>query len=575
MDFSRQQLDELLYKAYLDARLNERNSEAQLEFEFNLESNLRDLREELYNKTYKVGPSYCFVIKYPALREVFAPSFRDRIVSHFVYNILYPMVDPLFIYDSYACRIGKGTLFGIKRFHHLLRSCTNNFTKKAYVLSLDISGYFMNINKNILEKITLDMINSRKYKIDTDYSLLEYLVSTIIQNDVRIGCERKGNISNWDKLPKRKSLFTQPEYKGLPIGALTSQLFSNIYLNVVDQYAKRTLKCKYYCRYVDDIRIISTNKHELEIIKNNIQEFLKKLDLELNLNKTTIISSYKRQQFLGAVSICSRVYAIKKTLQNFRKRISSINYLLKPSKIQSILNSFLGYLSYFRTSNVVISVIKHSLLPQIFYFYKNKAILKYMEIKTAIWGWYPPKYELLSNNTFKIYFNPVEETQTRTHIDPKTNEETSEDVRVYRVNYIEKEYPELLQAITDKNDLLTSKLLLLERINAYDQSENVNSFVVNDEQVWLDKATRVGLMNSVTIEKNSGKANSIIWLNNKGITVDCTTLIEMLNSLELYALACYNKTEEHKSNVEKLTDVSQLDNYDYTQDYPEKLEFTL
>ena len=198
-----------------------------------------------------------------------------------------------------------------------------------------------------------------------------------------------------------------------------------------------------------------------------------------------------------------------------------------------------------------------------------------MEIKTATWGWCPPKYELLSNNTFKIYFNPIEKTQTVTHIDPETNKEISEEITVYLVNYVEKKYPELLQAIKDKNDILASRLLLIERINGYDQSENVNSFVINEDSVWFDKATRVGLMNSVTIEKESGATETQLWYNGKSYIITCDKGIDLLKQLELYALECYNTTAYHLQQANSLQTEDELNNYNYRINYPEKLKFTV
>lgn len=196
-----------------------------------------------------------------------------------------------------------------------------------------------------------------------------------------------------------------------------------------------------------------------------------------------------------------------------------------------------------------------------------------MEIKLAAWGWNPPKYELLSDNSFKIYFNPKEETETITYTDLDTNEETTKDITVYKVNYIEETNPELLQAIKNDNKVLISQLLLKERINAYDQSSNVNSFSISGSSIWLDKDTRVGLMNSITIEKDSGSENTTLWFNNVNYTLPCDTAIAMLKQLELYALKCYNVTAEHLKAVSNLQTIEELDNYDYKSGYPDKLVF--
>ena len=127
----------------------------------------------------------------------------------------------------------------------------------------------------------------------------------------------------------------------------------------------------------------------------------------------------------------------------------------------------------------------------------------------------------------------------------------------------------------EKSPLERAKELVFREIDQYDTSSNVNGFILNGIQVWLDKDTRVGLMNSITIEKNAGKEQSVLWLNGICITVNCDAAIQMLSSLELYALACYNKTAEHKLAISQLTDVSKVKAYDYTAGYPDKLSFNI
>jgi hypothetical protein len=127
----------------------------------------------------------------------------------------------------------------------------------------------------------------------------------------------------------------------------------------------------------------------------------------------------------------------------------------------------------------------------------------------------------------------------------------------------------------EKSPLEKAKEEVTRAIEQYDTSDNVNSFSLNGVKVWLPKETRVGLMNSTTIEKNSGKEESTMWFNGICITVNCDAAIQMLSSLELYALACYNKTAEHKLAVSQLTEVSEVKAYDYTAGYPDKLSFTI
>ena len=120
-----------------------------------------------------------------------------------------------------------------------------------------------------------------------------------------------------------------------------------------------------------------------------------------------------------------------------------------------------------------------------------------------------------------------------------------------------------------------AKKEIIRKIDEYDTSVNVNSFKLNGVDVWLSKDTRVGLMNSISIEKAAGKEQSVLWFNNICVTVNCDSAIQMLSALELYALDCYNKTAKHKVNVQNLSSIEEVHNYDYTQGYPNKLEFTI
>lgn len=120
-----------------------------------------------------------------------------------------------------------------------------------------------------------------------------------------------------------------------------------------------------------------------------------------------------------------------------------------------------------------------------------------------------------------------------------------------------------------------AKKRVLRDIEDYDSSDNVNSFYLNGIKVWLNKDTRVGLMNSLTIERNAGKEQSTLWFNNICITINCDAAIQMLSALELYALTCYNVTAEHKVAVEELTSLTDVEEYDYTSGYPQKLTFTI
>ncbi len=139
-----------LFRAYYDARKNKRNKPDQLAFELNYEQNLLALARDIWSRRYRPGRSICFISHYPVKREIFAASFRDRIVHHLLYNYINPIFERRFINDAYSCRLGKGTSYGIARLDHFIRSCSENYQKDAYILKLDIKGYFMSIDRGIL-----------------------------------------------------------------------------------------------------------------------------------------------------------------------------------------------------------------------------------------------------------------------------------------------------------------------------------------------------------------------------------------------------------------------------------------
>ncbi len=129
--------------------------------------------------------------------------------------------------------------------------------------------------------------------------------------------------------------------------------------------------------------------------------------------------------------------------------------------------------------------------------------------------------------------------------------------------------------IAKPTDLEIEKRKATKAIDSYDVSPEVNSFFLNGVQVWLDKSTRVGLMNSLNIEKTAGKEISTLWFGNIKLDINTGAAIQMLSALELYALECYNKTAEHKVTIEGMNSIEDITNYDYTKGYPEKLNFNV
>lgn len=345
-----------LYEAYFHCRINKRNTLNAIAFEVDYEANLMKLCNEINNGCYKPGKSIAFIVNKPVKREIFAADFRDRVVHHLVINKLNPLFDKIFIHDSYACRVGKGTHFGIKRVDRFIRQCSHNYTKDCYVLKLDIKGFFMHINKNLL-LAELKRFIEQKYQ-QTDKPLLLELCQKIIKYDPTKHCIIKGKRRDWQGLPPDKSLFHSAPFCGLPIGNLTSQIFANFYMNPFDHFIKHDCGIRYYGRYVDDFILVHQDNAYLKSVIPIIKTFLKtQLQLTLHPNKIYFQHYSKGVQFLGAVIKPNRIYIAKRTQGNFYTAIQKQNALVKefkPTKEQqasflSSMNSYLGIMKHYKT----------------------------------------------------------------------------------------------------------------------------------------------------------------------------------------------------------------------------------
>lgn len=168
-------------------------------------------------------------------------------------------------------------------------------------------------------------------------------------------------------------------------------------------------------------------------------------------------------------------------------------------------------------------------------------------------------------NTY-VYANEQEVEEEYTDMNPDGNDEKkTRTVYKYDVVDIDKRFK------TEDEVIAELKKLKNDEITKYDTSSNVNVFSLNGVDVWLDRDTRVSLMNSTTIAKNMGQENTTLWLGTIKITVKCDQAIQLLSALEMYALSCFNKTAEHRNNVEALSTINEIVSYDYTVGYPEKL----
>lgn len=178
---------------------------------------------------------------------------------------------------------------------------------------------------------------------------------------------------------------------------------------------------------------------------------------------------------------------------------------------------------------------------------------------------YKDKYEVGNRTIFR--FNPVKEDDVITCIECSVNTSDANEDQIKE---------DLNTFINKSNTRKLNRTIvgMIAKINDYDKSSQVNGVTINGMYTWFDKANRVGLRNSTDVLKKQGDESTTLWVNNKEITIKCDDLIDMLDKLEIYALKCFDTTSRHKRDVYQLNTIEDIENYDYTSGYPEKLTFT-
>lgn len=323
-------LDNLLL-AYRKAKKGKSKKWYVKKFEKNLNTNLLELKHGLETQTYSPKTLKRFIIRDPKTRVIHASHFRDRVVHHAICNIIEPIFDKTFIYDSYANRKNKGSLAAVNRFDYFQKKVSDNgrLAKKAednnmvigYVLKADIKHYFNTVNHVILLKIIGKKIKDEK---------VLWLIKIILRNNLD-GSET-----------------------GMPIGNLTSQFFANVYLNDLDNFIKHKLKAKYYLRYVDDFVILHKNKNVLLAWKNKIDSFLKsRLKIELHEQKSQIYPLHKGIDLLGYRMFYHYRLSSKKNIRIMEEKLKRFEEMCKNNEIsrQKIIKSVEGWYAYARHCN--------------------------------------------------------------------------------------------------------------------------------------------------------------------------------------------------------------------------------
>lgn len=322
-----------LHLAWRKAARGKRGGEPAARFEYHLEENLVRLRHELREKTYRHGDYHSFTIHDPKRRLISAAPFRDRVVHHALCNVIEPMFERRFIYDSYANRAGKGT-------HRALDRCQAFARRFRYVLQCDIRQFFPSIDHAVLKGIL-------KRTIDDEDAM--WLACRILTSGVGVLDEAYDMV--W--FPG-DDLFAVNRPRGLPIGNLTSQFWANCFLDPFDHFVKRQLcyagRSPAYVRYVDDFLLFADEKAALWAWREALMERLAALRLTIHEGRAHPRPTTEGIPFLGFVVFPTHRRLKRRKGIAYRRRLKGLVAACEAGEIppEPVVASLRGWMNHVR-----------------------------------------------------------------------------------------------------------------------------------------------------------------------------------------------------------------------------------
>lgn len=303
-----------------------------IEYKMDYLTNNYQLYLELNSMTYEIGQSKAFCVTRPKLREVWCATFKDRIVHHILAIKFLPIFEAYMTDHAYACRKGKGVDYGVNHLVGQIEDISEGYTLETWILRCDLSGFFMSIDRQLLYNIVEDIIRKEYHEDDIEFWL--WLWKKVITHDPTKNCIKVGDLSLFGKLPRNKSLSTNEEGKGLPIGNLPSQILANLLMCIFDKWIMARLgEGSGYGRYVDDFGCISRDKRLLLNTLEDARTWLKvNLGLALHPDKVYLQEAKKGVQMTGAIIKPHRVYTTNRTKEHLFGLIKRWNETENPTE---------------------------------------------------------------------------------------------------------------------------------------------------------------------------------------------------------------------------------------------------
>lgn len=349
-------IDEV-YDAYYDCCKHKGSTPGCIEYQMNYIANNYQLYIELNSMTYEISKSKAFCVTRPKLREVFCADFRDRIIHHLLAIKFTDILEGEMTDKAYACRVGKGTDYGIADVKKEIERVSENYTKEAWVLKCDLQGFFMSINRSLLYSLLENVIRKKYHGSDIEWWL--WLWKKVFLHDPTKNCVLVGDLSLWDKLHANKSLFTCGEGKGLPIGNPQSHILANLLMSAFDKWVlSRIGKSGGYGRYVDDFVVISRDKKLLlNILQESRNYLLEELGLTLHPRKVSLQRAASGVRFTGALIRPGRTLPNSRTVEHLYDVIDKFGMMSDPKgevlqRYVNRINSLMGVLVHYNTYNI-------------------------------------------------------------------------------------------------------------------------------------------------------------------------------------------------------------------------------
>lgn len=339
---------ENLIDAYYATRQNKRRSADSVQFELHWQRNLVDLLEAINTRTLQ-PTAYTFITRKPKPREVFACDMATRIVHHYIDLRLRPIIEEELTVRTFNNRIGYGQVVAVNTLISDIYDVSKGFTKDAWIIKLDLAGYFPSADQEIVYQQLVNLALSKYSGEDKDD--LCFMIQRAVFSYPQLHCYRKSPKWKWSLIPKEKSLFFNPLGIGGAIGHLIWQNAMNYYLNDIDHWLLDTCGL-HYLRFVDDMVITTDNKEAcLAFVIPEIRRRLRALHCTLHPKKFYCQHYTKGVNFIGSQVKRDRVYVSKRIIRNSMRSVERLSRKASLTKLHTFLQSANSYLGIFKTRN--------------------------------------------------------------------------------------------------------------------------------------------------------------------------------------------------------------------------------